>query len=62
MLRDEGEDYAQRLLEAGVPVSLTRAEGMAHGFIRWFNLVPEADAVLTTACRAMAEACEAAPS
>jgi acetyl esterase len=42
-LRDEGELYAARLREDGVPTDLVRFEGVMHGF---FSLTDELDAAI----------------
>lgn len=48
-LRDEGEAFAQRLLEGGVPTRVERCEGMVHGFISMAPFVERAAQALAAA-------------
>ena len=52
-MRDGGETYGQRLLEAGVPATISRYDGMVHGFMAMRTIVP------TQADQALAEAIDA---
>jgi acetyl esterase len=53
-LRDEGELYAKRLAEAGVPAEVIRYDGMIHGF---FTMVGELDAARTAVLDAARSRC-----
>ena len=45
-LRDEGDEYAERLGEAGVPVVHRTYPGQFHGFITMGKLLPKAGVAL----------------
>lgn len=55
-LRDEGEAYAERLRDAGVPVQLKRYDGMVHAFVGLSTITP----VATQAVDAAADGLRAA--
>jgi acetyl esterase len=56
VLRDEGESYAQRLAEAGVPARGRRYLGMHHGFLRWGAVFPQALQALDDLAAALQQA------
>ena len=55
-LRDEGEAYGAALESAGVPTTVTRYDGVIHGFFGMHGMIDEAD----TAQREVAAALQAA--
>ena len=60
-LRDEGEVYAARLRDAGVPVTITRYAGMFHGFVRMTRILDKARTALDEIAGSLQKAFAAAP-
>lgn len=60
VLHDEGEAYAGRLAEAGVPVTQRCAAGLPHGFARLHNHVGAVDTEIRAVAAAIATACRQA--
>ena len=55
-LRDEGEAYAKRLMEAGVTVDYRLIETMPHAFFHMCGALPAAKAAVTEAAEALRKA------
>jgi acetyl esterase len=56
VLRDEGEAYGRQLEAAGVPTTISRYEGMIHGFFRLPAVVPRSNDALDEAAAAVRQA------
>jgi acetyl esterase len=50
-LRDEAEQYGERLRAAGVPTTVTRYRGAGHGFVQHFGWIPEYGAAYAETAR-----------
>jgi len=55
-LCDDGETYAARLREDGVPVHLARYDGMIHGFFQMGGVINRGRAAVDEAARALRQA------
>ena len=55
-LRDEAEDYGRKLREAGVPVQVSRYEGMVHGFISMNDMIDKGKDGIVEASAALKKA------
>ena len=52
-LRDDGDEYAERLREAGVPAVLRRYEGLIHGFANLTAVSPSSREAMIDAAGAL---------
>lgn len=55
-LRDEGEAYGELLRKAGVPVAVTRYDGMIHGFFTMAQVLPQGKKAISQAAEALRKA------
>jgi len=55
-LRDEGEQYGQALQAAGVDTTITRYDGMIHGFFSMREMLPDAAVAVDEATEALRKA------
>jgi acetyl esterase len=55
-LRDEGEQYGQKLREAGVLVTISRYDGMIHGFFGMTGIIDKAHDAVAEASQALRKA------
>jgi acetyl esterase len=55
VLRDEGEEYARRMQDAGVAVTLRRVTGQIHGFVNATGVSPSARREMGEVARMLAQ-------
>lgn len=49
-LRDEGEDYGNKLKDSGVDVISSRYKGVTHGFLSMGNITRKSDKAINEIC------------
>lgn len=54
-LRDEGEAYARRLDEAGVPMQAVRYDGVIHGFVSMYEQIDKGREAIEFGCKRLRE-------
>lgn len=62
VLRDEGADFAKRLIDAGIETEITCHSGMIHGFLSLPVTSPRIDAAFEGMCQRMRVALESGPA